>query len=303
MEKKEKDIRVKLFRVVDDAAPFVEVDYMDKYAQEHTGLMLLDSGSAGSLLSSEMADEIGMLCKEEDEKNTLFAISEGTMDTDVVRFSFALGGRQFSDTFSVCTQPLPGRVEGMKVIGLLGVSFMQEHRLVIDYSDFTLHTSNVNPGNLRISDCDFFFPMEIGLKHYSVPVISIKQKGKDLVTLVDTGSFENMIAEHTLTENAFKCQRMDGKHFIYDIIDKIEAEEASIRFKIVSLGENRTFEQVKYDLFSVLPYNIFTPREEDCDENGEQLPPIELLIGNYFMAQEGWTLDFGAKIIYKLKAA
>ena len=303
MKKEERDIRVEMFKVEYDTTPFVEVDYVDKYAQEHTGLMLLDSGSAGNLLSNEMADEIGMLCKVEDEKTTLFAFSEETMDTDVVKFSFALGGRLFQDTFSLCTRPLPVHVEGMKVIGILGVSFMQQHRLVIDYYDFTLHTSDVNPGNLRISDCDFFFPMEIGLKHYSVPVISIKQKGKDLVTLIDTGSFENMIAEQAMVENAFKCQRIDEKHVIYDIIGKFEVEEACVRFKMVSLGENRIFEQVKYDRFSVLSHNIFTPKENDCDENGEQLPPIELLIGSYFMALEGWTLDFGAKIMYKLKAA
>lgn len=58
MKKKERDIRVDMFKVEYDTTPFVEVDYVDKYAQEHTGLMLLDSGSAGNLLSNEMADEI-----------------------------------------------------------------------------------------------------------------------------------------------------------------------------------------------------------------------------------------------------
>jgi hypothetical protein len=36
----EKDIRVEMVRMEGDVAPFVQVDYMDKEAQEHTGLML-----------------------------------------------------------------------------------------------------------------------------------------------------------------------------------------------------------------------------------------------------------------------
>ncbi|SDL93762.1 hypothetical protein SAMN04487899_11054 [Segatella bryantii] len=35
----EKDIRVEMVRMEGDVAPFVQVDYMDKEAQEHTGLM------------------------------------------------------------------------------------------------------------------------------------------------------------------------------------------------------------------------------------------------------------------------
>lgn len=31
-------VKVKLFRVEGDAAPFIEVDYVDKNAEEHTGL-------------------------------------------------------------------------------------------------------------------------------------------------------------------------------------------------------------------------------------------------------------------------
>ena len=52
----EKDIRVEMVRMEGDVAPFVQVDYMDKDAQDHTGLMLLDSGSTVNVLSSEMAE-------------------------------------------------------------------------------------------------------------------------------------------------------------------------------------------------------------------------------------------------------
>jgi hypothetical protein len=46
-----------------------------------------------------------------------------------------------------------------------------------------------------------------------------------------------------------------------------------------------------------------TPEIGDCDTNGDQLPPIEVLLGSPFIARERWILDFGANIIYKRKAA
>ena len=41
--KKESKISVKMFRIVGDYAPLVRVDFLDKDAQEHSGLLLLDS--------------------------------------------------------------------------------------------------------------------------------------------------------------------------------------------------------------------------------------------------------------------
>ena len=45
MVKAKRNINVEICRVEGDLAPFVKVDYVDKNADEHTGLMLLDSGS------------------------------------------------------------------------------------------------------------------------------------------------------------------------------------------------------------------------------------------------------------------
>ncbi len=69
--KKEKEMRVKMFRVVGDVATFVEVGYVDKDALEHTGLLLLDLGSNVNILSSDMSESLGMLCKLEDETSIL----------------------------------------------------------------------------------------------------------------------------------------------------------------------------------------------------------------------------------------
>lgn len=301
MKKEKNDIRVEMLRVEGDYAPFVQVDYMDKYAQEHTGLLLLDSGSSCNLLSCEMADSIGMLCKLEDDGATITAVTLETMDVDNAKFSFVLGGRMFHETFYQSKQQLPISVKGMNVIGIVGICFFQKHNLVIDYSDYTLHTSNVSPENLKISDCDFFFPMEIGLKYYGMPVLSVKQNGKEIVTLLDSGADGNMIAEKTLSDNNFEYQDLNERDFIYGVAGSVEVGGAVVGFNIVSVMEDDLCEISLKDYFSVLPDYLFASEIDDCDSNGDQLPPIEVALGSPFMAGNGWVLDFGAKIIYQLK--
>ena len=52
----ERNINVEMCRVVDDLNPFIKVDFVDKDAEEHTGLMMLDSGSNVNLLSRVQID-------------------------------------------------------------------------------------------------------------------------------------------------------------------------------------------------------------------------------------------------------
>lgn len=295
------NIKVKMIRMKGDIAPFVEVDYVDKYAHEYTGLMLVDSGSTANILSPEMADSICMLCKLEDKVSPISSIAHISMDFNNVRFSFALGGKLFHETFCVSQQPLPIQIKGMNVIGILGVQFLEQYRLVIDYDDYSIHTSEVSPNSLAISDCDFFFPMEIGLNTYGLPVLSVKQNGKDLVTLVDTGATCNMIAEQTLVDNEFKCLRLNEKDVMMGLTGEVDVEEALVSFNMVSLTDDDVCEITRKYLFMVLPYYICTMNESDSENSEENLPPIEVLLGSPFMANEGWILDFGAKIIYKLK--
>ena len=297
--KKENSIRVEMFRMRGDVAPFVKVDYMDKYAEEHTGLMLLDSGSMGNVLSNEMADGIGTLCKLEDEGVIVHSIANEVMKSNNVRFSFAMGGRQFHDTFCLSTNALPIQVKGMKVVGILGIRFLKQHGLVIDYSDYSLHTSCVNPDNLSISDCDYFFPMEIGLNNYGLPVVAVIQNKKEIVALVDTGATSNMIAKQTVNSHNFNCSRTNEKDVMMGITGEVEVEEAIIKFNLATLTGTSIKQLSRHANFYLLPHYVFTPSEEFCDAKDEQRPPIEVAIGSPFMARQGWVIDFGAKIIYR----
>ena len=297
--KKENNIRVNLYRVKGDAAPFIEVDYMDKYAEEHTGVMMLDSGCMGNILTPEMADFIGPLCKIEEEGTKLYSIAHEVTEAENVKFSFAFGGRQFHEEFCITPRQLPIKIKGVQVVGILGLKFMLKHGVVIDYSDFSCHTSDVNPQNLTISDCDFFFPMEPGLRSYGLPVVAFTQGEKDIVVLADTGATNNMISESTIVENNFSCMRTNEKDVMEGITGSVEIEEAILKFTLLSVTEDDVKEISCHSNFYLSPDYVFVPSKDYCDGDIEGQPPIEALIGSPFMARQEWVLDFGARIIYK----
>ena len=302
--KKEKDIRVKLFRVEGDLAPFVMVDYVDKNAQEHSGLMLLDSGCNNNVFYREMANKIGDLCKMQDENTQIRTSTNIVITADNINFSFAMGGTQFHEQFCLLDEPCHRNSDEMSpIIGILGLRFMMEHRLVIDYSDFSFHTSDVNHSNLSTSDCDFFFPMGIGMKYYNLPVLAFVQGDWELVALVDTGADCNAICSSVLYDKGIKGQIHEGTDTILGMAGSLEVKVAEIEFGLLTLKGEETEEIKRKDDFKLLPYVIKNPVEGICNDGDDQPDSIEALIGSPFMAKEGWTLDFGEMIIYKLKVA
>lgn len=301
MNKKEKEMRVEMFRVVGDLAPLVQVFFLDKDAQEHTGLLLLDSGSNENILCGDMGRYVGDNSKIEGKTGKVYTVSGDYQSIEYVNFSFAFGGSQFHEEFGINAVNLPKLVGDLQIIGILGIDFMQRHQLVIDYSDFTVHTSDITPENLNINDCDFFTPMTIGLKYYNMPLLSMHQNGKEIMVLADTGASNNMLASQTIADNSFECHYLDSTDIITGLAGNIETKEAIVNFNLLTLIGDEIGKLAYHDLFKVTPNYIYTPMDDCCDEEGEPLPPIEAIICSPFMAKEGWILDFGAEIMFKRK--
>lgn len=301
--KNEDNIRVNMGRIRGYYVPFVKVDFMDKDAKEHTGLMMVDSGTNDSLLFGEMAD-LCMVTKVNDEVDHIGTISGDTIESTQAQFSFVLGNHQIRENFCLCNDFNIRTQCGMTIIGIIGTKFLCRHNLVIDYNEGTLHTSDVNPGNLSISECDYFFPMEFGLKCYRLPVVAIKQNGAEVVMLADTGAINNTIAKQSLNDNGFNHSFLGCKDVLYGLVGSVEADQAIVDFNLLTLVSNNDVAEVSHhDHFMVTPHHIIPSKETGCDENGEQIPPVEGLLSSDFMAKQRWILDFGAKIIYKRKVA
>ena len=299
----ENKINVQMIRMSNNYVPFVKVDYMDKDAKEHTGLMLVDSGSNNSILAGEMAD-LCMLKKNDGEVNRIHTISGEVVETTKVGFSFVLGSQQICGDFYICDDFHNNIIFDKSIIGIIGIDLLCNHGLVIDYANGSLHTSDVNPSNLTISDCDYFFPLSIGFKCYGLPVVAIRQGDADLVMLADTGATNNVIAMQSLKDNGFKHSYLDNKDVITGLNGSVEVDLATVDFNLLTLDDNNDEVEISHhDLFMVMPHYIVQADEARCDENGEQFPPIEGLISSEFMVRQGWALDFGARIIYKRKVA
>ena len=301
MRNNEKNIRVEMFRVVGDMAPLVKVYFMDKNSEEHSGLFILDSVSNDNFLTIAIMGVVGDLCKKEGVTGRIYTISGEYVSVDYVGFSFAFGGNQFHEDFGINEGRLPKMAGDLQIMGILGQQFMEKHHLVIDYSNFTIHTSDVSPKNLSIEDCDFFTPMEVGLKCYEMPLLYISQNGKVILALADTGASHNMLTSQTVIDNGFDCQFTEDIDIITGLAGDVQTNDAIVKFNLLTLKGNSVMALSHQELFKVVPHYIYTPKDGLCDEDGEQLPPVEAIICSPFMAKEGWILDFGAKIIYKRK--
>ena len=295
--KKENDIRVEMFRVVDDLNPFIKVDYVDRDAQEHTALMILDSGSNVNLLSCEADRYIGIMCRYDDAELEITDSVGETMIADFVHFSFSFGGEQFNEDFGIDKDCHLGNVEDLPIIGLLGNKFMQQHGLVIDYSDYTVHTSDIHLTGLCASYCDFIFPMETGLKNYGLPVLAIHHDETDAAVLADTGSSANVVSTQCISQCDLKCEYKDENETLNGLKGTSEARWANVSFNLLTLREDCAESIPFHDSFMVINH----PVAEGYVFNDDVSQPIEGLIGSPFMAKEGWTLDFAQKVIYKRK--
>jgi hypothetical protein len=304
MNNESKEISVKMYRVVGDLAPIVRVDYVDKNAQEHSALMMLDSCSTINVLSSEMANCIGILSKKDNKNEDVITSINTVVSLNSADFSFAFGGVQFHETFCINDHSLPHIKGELPLVGILGNKFMLKHRLVIDYSDFTIHNSNANPENLAISDCDLFVPMGYGLVYYGIPLLAMTQGEKQVFSMADTGASFNIIAKQTITDNGFECQYLGESDSISGLGgSETEAEDAMVKYKIATMKDgDGSLDEISYNSqFKVISHYPYTPSQGSCDKNGNPLLPVEAIISSPFMAKEGWVLDFGADIVYRRK--
>lgn len=295
--KAQKNINVDMYRVVGDLNPFIMVDYLDKDADEHTGLMMLDSGSNVNFLSNEVDKHIGDLCRHNGTELEIIDSVGEVMGINCVHFSFAFGGMQFNEDFGIKEDCCLGSVGDLSIIGILGTKFMQQHGLVIDYSDFTVHTSVLHHTGLCASECDFIFPMETGLKNFGVPVLAIHHEETDIAVLADTGSTENVVSAQCISLCKLKCEYTGDTDTMRGLVGCSEGQRANTHFNLLSLREKGAEGVPFYDSFIVINHSV----DEEYDPNEDQRYTIEGMIGSPFMAKQGWTLDFAQKVIYKHK--
>ena len=299
----QKNMSVDFYQVENDLAPLVEVNYWDRENHECKGLLLLDTGSNINALFGKMADEIEWFEEGDISSEEVLGIGERSQRMERICFSFKMGDYVFNEPFLLTTEQMDDYMVGdMPIIGIVGNVFMQRHGLAIDYATHSVYTSEVLPAEFVIEECAYFYPMHMGLKFYGLPIVGIKGKDGEVVALVDTGSTDNSLTYGALKQNDLPCDIQEGICSIWGIGGRVDARKARVEFDMFGFSSETQVSTYHHnDDFLVVEYPML--EVDGTDDDGDALPSIEMLLGSQFFGREGWVLDFGAKAMYKRKAA
>ena len=306
--KEKKYIDVEFCKVGNDAAAFVEVAYTGKNKRSYRGLMMLDTGSNINVVFGKMAEDVELVLNPENEKvNEEVVGIRGTMEQMTqVCFPFTMGGDCFNEPFVLMNQRMDEMVVGeLPVLGVLGNMFLQRYKLVVDYAEHSLHTSTIVPKYFAIEECEYFYPMYLGLKYYGVPVVFVKKKegDGDVVTLIDTGSADNMTSHVAVERYGLPYSMGDETFDLTGTGSSVTARKGKVEFCVMSFASETQSSMNTYnDDFMVVEQPVLL-KIEGKDEDGDDLPPVEMLLGSVFLGREGWVLDFGVQAMYKRRAA
>ena len=295
------NINLKFYEVDEDWLPFVEIRFKGMDSKIYSALMLMDSGSNINSLAEEMRILIGKSDWVADLSEVVNVANE-TKGVPCAKFGFEMDGQPFQEEFAFQGQHLM-QIDDMMFVGVLGNSFMQKYHLAIDYSNLTVHTSNMTLDNLKNKNCSFIIPMDYGLKFYNVPILKIRGKVRDAVILVDTG-YDNFfsLSQKALDECGHSYKLTGNIHPVEGPNGSVEANECVLDFMLIDNRGNEVDKHAHQAKIDVLPNSITITEEGECDDEGTPLSPIDGMIGSTFMARQKWIIDFGVKALYKYES-
>ena len=295
-------IRVNFERMSEELGIFVKVVFMDVEGNVLGGVMLIDTGSCQNFLFVRDINGNRLIVNKEDGADTNSAVSDGTSLSDAIPFYFEMGKHQFQEPFyrAYSSKGFPETIGEYPFIGIIGNAFLQKHHLAVDYSDNTLHTSKIKIENYSDSDYDVFFLIKKGIKIFSLPVLQIKYRGKGYAALVSSGSASNLITSLEVKDEDVFIIPTDVESSAETKVN--EVEEACLQF-IVPTRTGSTHKDVSYkELFKLAPQGQIGIEKGNVYMKGENNLSFSILLGSNFMDAEGWVVDFGAMVIYRLKS-
>ena len=265
----------------------------------YSALMLMDSGSNINSLAEEMRVLIGNNDWGANISEVVNVANE-TKEVSCAKFGFEMDGQPFQEEFAFQGQHLM-QIDDMIFVGVLGSTFMQKHHLAIDYSNLTVHTSNMTLDKVNNTNSSFIIPMEYGLKYYNVPILKIRGKERDAILVVDTGCDNFSISQKALEECGLAYKLTGNDHPVEGPNGSVEAKECVFEFSLIDISCNEVDKYMHQAIAEVLPNSITVTDEGECDDEGTPLSPIDGMIGSPFMARQKWIIDFGVKALFKFE--
>ena len=292
----ERNITTKLIRLEDVKFPLVEVAFKDAEGKICIGYLLVDTGSVNCILNKTVVPFIVDSQFKADEKLNVFTVQNQVIQCQGIDFTFFMGGEKFDDTFYVNEQVDFSEMFDKNFIGIIGHQFLRKHKLVIDYAEQTLRSSD---GSGCIGNNGFVYPMSKGLDEYNLPIVRLCGETQDHLFVVDSGSNATVLSQKVLAD--CKVEKVD------------EDNEGSITC-FNNANFETSFQTVSFELRTlmgdVFSKKVFLDEEVEVlhhhdylienikNEAGEVLQPLSGLLSSDFMLRHKWILDFGVGLMY-----
>lgn len=294
-------LNAKMTKVGNTDAPYLNATITDKNGKQRLGLMLVDSCCTHSNLFSDAVTGMDFRSPGYLPDNLeVFGVANGSQTMSCVSAEIEIGGNKFVTDFTVGKRNYEQSEEDTPVIGIIGVDFLLLNKLVIDYASRTVHKSSITPSNFSVEQCDYIFRMELGLKHYGMPVIPVKGTDFQHAAIIDSGADCCFISAKALEKVSDNVHLSDWMQESFGVAGRQINRLATIGFTIQ--GWDADHQDCLHDYHHE---SLFQIVKEDClyttDDNPENpsIQPIDIIIGASFLALHKWAIDFGAQLIYK----
>ena len=299
---KEKAFEAKLCGVRDVKFPLVKAAFKGKDGNLYVGMMLIDTGSVDCILNKSVLQLVDDSIVKEGKVKNIYSMNSAKNICQEVEFEFKMGNEVFSDTFYV-NDSMDFNHMFESFIGIIGFRFLIKHKLTLDYSTETLHTSN--DINEQTFDYEFFFPMEFGIEQYNIPVVGLISNDKEFVMVADSGANNTILTEHVLKEAGISVETNDEKGSVTGFNgNEVTTEIGKVNLSLLSLGGTADKPKICNFKDSIQVVNQHKYLMDNLKTSkGEPLLPISGLLSSSFMQKHKWILDFKHGVIYSLKIA
>lgn len=294
------NINAKMIKVDEDVLPFVEIKFKGIDGKIYSALMLMDTGSNFNILATEMKVLIGKDDWLEESLDGVVNVANEVSELSQAMFKFEMDNQKYQEQFAFVDGQHLIQIDDMMFVGILGNRFMQKYRLAIDYANMTVHTSNVTAEELNNGKYEFVIQIPYGLKHYNTPILHIKGEKHSAVAVVDTGCDEFTITQRAIDECGLSPYITGNTVEVTGSNGSVDGQECVLNFSLTDHKGNRIGKQSFEETVEIIPTIPNVLEDEECDEDGKLLPPVDGMIGSPFIAKQKWILDFGEGAIYKM---
>ena len=184
--------------------------------------------------------------------------------------------------------------DDMNILGILGIDFLVNNHMVIDYEHNNLHTADeedLEYARHYSTVSQFIY----GLNHYGVPTIGINNNETDSVMLaiLDTGSNINIICDSARERFGFKSKEIitEEKSIFYGVHADCESRKCIMDYGLMCQRD----EKILYPHMSS-EFDVDSNTSAFIAEEGEY--PVEGIIGNDYLMENKCIINCATGYVY-----